>query len=215
MEQVTCIEESCNEIIKRPQGRGRPKQRCAAHEQEYMRTYRREYMQARRQVQRTMRGGKQCRECRKEFQAAQGNEQYCSEECSRTARLRRRNAVEYQPKPINCEQCGSPIAYKSGRRRFCGDECAKLSVAAAARWKTKGITSNHGLVEQCGLCGRVDQRLDIDHDHQCCPGQRSCGKCVRGFLCRPCNVGLGMFGDDPARLRAAAEYIEKHRKELS
>lgn len=48
--------------------------------------------------------------------------------------------------------------------------------------------------------------LSVDHDHRCCPGKTSCGKCVRGLLCDRCNVGR--FPDDPAILRAAADYFE-------
>lgn len=33
--------------------------------------------------------------------------------------------------------------------------------------------------------------LSVDHDHACCPGSRSCGKCVRGILCGSCNALLG------------------------
>ena len=53
-----------------------------------------------------------------------------------------------------------------------------------------------------------------DHDHSCCSGTRSCGKCVRGILCGPCNKGLGHFNDDVVRIRRAADYIEQKRKEL-
>jgi hypothetical protein len=31
----------------------------------------------------------------------------------------------------------------------------------------------------------------IDHDHECCRGIRSCGKCLRSFLCRTCNTQVG------------------------
>ena len=30
------------------------------------------------------------------------------------------------------------------------------------------------------VCGGA---LCVDHDHKCCPGKKSCGKCVRGILC--------------------------------
>lgn len=153
--------------------------------------------------------------CRKEFIVTAHNKTYCSPECKREALLERRRAREYRPAPIFCEECGEQIPYKSGRRRFCSDEHRKDSIARHARWKTKGITIDHGMPLICGLCGATEGRLDIDHDHTCCPKGRSCGKCTRGFLCRPHNVGLGMFGDDPEQLRAAADYIERFRATLN
>jgi hypothetical protein len=44
--------------------------------------------------------------------------------------------------------------------------------------------------------------LAVDHDHKT-------GK-IRGLLCRNHNTGLGLFRDDPAIIRQAAAYIERH-----
>ena len=81
------------------------------------------------------------------------------------------------------------------------------------------------LKEQDGkcLCGRVETVIDhrtkkpralsVDHDHKCCPGNRSCGKCVRGLLCQSCNMGLGKFHDDPELLEKFAAYLRRARGE--
>jgi hypothetical protein len=64
----------------------------------------------------------------------------------------------------------------------------------------------------CRICGTDnpgnDGRFHIDHDHSCCPGQKSCGQCIRGLLCRGCNHTLGHARDNPETLRKAADYLE-------
>jgi hypothetical protein len=63
----------------------------------------------------------------------------------------------------------------------------------------------------CAICGRKDSgdlrgyRLHIDHDH-------GTGK-FRGLLCTTCNMGIGKFGDDPARLERAALYLRAQGRE--
>lgn len=65
----------------------------------------------------------------------------------------------------------------------------------------------------CAICSTeldAGKNTHVDHDHTCCPDRgRSCGKCVRGLLCGPCNMGLGHFNDDPDRMRQAAAYVER------
>jgi len=60
----------------------------------------------------------------------------------------------------------------------------------------------------CAICGERPW-TDIDHDHRCCPGSYSCGKCVRGLLCNQCNVAAGLLRDNPGTIRSMLRYIEK------
>ena len=66
---------------------------------------------------------------------------------------------------------------------------------------------------RCYLCEDVfdlseRRKIHTDHDRSCCPGSRSCGKCIRGLSCEHCNRGIGMFDDDPDRMRRAADALE-------
>lgn len=47
----------------------------------------------------------------------------------------------------------------------------------------------------------------LDHDHKCCPGNKSCGKCWRGFLCTLCNKGIGCLQDSPTIIEKALNYV--------
>lgn len=91
--------------------------------------------------------------------------------------------------------------------------------------RTYGITPERYdelLAEQGGVCAicrrpeRAQRRgvtweLSIDHDHSCCPGKRSCGACVGGLLCQACNHALSDIEDDPDRIAAMAEYLDRYR----
>jgi hypothetical protein len=44
----------------------------------------------------------------------------------------------------------------------------------------------------CFVCGSKE-KLCMDHDHDCCPSQISCGKCIRGVLCWNHNLGEAKF----------------------
>jgi hypothetical protein len=90
------------------------------------------------------------------------------------------------------------------------------------RWKLKskyGITTEQYdamLKKQKGVCagcgappGGWREVLSVDHDHSCCAGQRSCGKCIRALLHSECNAIIGAVKERPEVLRKLAAYLEK------
>ena len=125
-------------------------------------------------------------------------------ECSRAmeAEDRRRN-------PERAEKNRARLA-----AMYAGDHDRYLNYSYTSRF---GITlaEYEALLQKqggrCAICGTKPngERLAVDHDHACCPGKRSCGKCVRGLLCGHCNRGLGHFNDREALLARALAYLSR------
>ena len=66
---------------------------------------------------------------------------------------------------------------------------------------------------RCYLCGEELSRdtwreTVVEHDHTCCPPNKSCPACRRGLACKKCNLIIGQAQDDPARLRRIADGLE-------
>ena len=94
--------------------------------------------------------------------------------------------------------------------------------AAVKRWnrayklKAYGLTPERFarmLVDQnnaCAMCFTPfpeGQMPRIDHDHACCPGEKSsCGRCIRGLLCVSCNTALGII---ERRYELARAYLNR------
>src|SRR6478735_4701436 len=65
----------------------------------------------------------------------------------------------------------------------------------------------------CDICKTPPsgKRLSVDHDHSCCPGEVTCGECVRGLLCDNCNWWLGLIDDDLGKLVHAENYLRRYQ----
>jgi hypothetical protein len=90
------------------------------------------------------------------------------------------------------------------------------------RFEKRPPSRHHGLLpaeraviaegqgRRCAACEReLADSGNVDHDHSHCPGAEGCMECIRGILCRPCNVALGWVKDDPEHLRALAGYVDR------
>ena len=111
--------------------------------------------------------------------------------------------------------CGHAKHYAKGMCKSCYDK----------QWRTPALhrkynlRSYHGIEvseyearfdvqgRKCAVCGRTADpakpHMPVDHDHKT--------EIIRGIICSPCNRAIGYMEDDPARLRAAAEYLEIKR----
>ncbi len=131
-----------------------------------------------------------------------------------------------------CEEVKPLADFHQDARRIDGltDECRpcrKRMARAQHMLRTYGITqeqydalhtAQEGVCAICGSEGRAmvadnDSRgraprhmplLFVDHDHTT--------NTVRGLLCYDCNMGLGLFRDNPTVLRTAILYLNNHRK---
>lgn len=81
-----------------------------------------------------------------------------------------------------------------------------------SNWKRHKITEEqyNNMVDKydgkCHSC-KSRQATNIDHDHSCCNGNRSCGKCVRGLLCHNCNSALGLLKDNVEHINLLSTYL--------
>lgn len=163
-----------------------------------------------------------CGTCGKRFLARAVNHKYCTEECRNLSISEwRKQSRESMRTPIPCGECGTDFTRTSGSGKYCSDECRKSVKRKAShtdqlrgRYRMTDADFQQRRAEQgdkCLICAsEFTNRTDIhiDHDHACCPGDFTCGKCVRGLLCRHCNYVLGFGRDDAAILRRAADYLD-------
>lgn len=138
---------------------------------------------------------------------------------------RRRHAVTAMEgaKTGFCQLCGPEVPIRWRSRGLA--EC-QMGLRETKRCHKYRLEHNvfMAMLDECNWCCEIcDRPIDqitahVDHDHACCSGEkgkRTCGRCVRGLLCRFCNVGIGMLKDDPAVALAAALYLEARKLDPS
>lgn len=143
------------------------------------------------------------------------------------AEWHRLTEVDEEERTATCSQCGPGVRVhraSSGRKYwFCApppvpmeDRRVRQTTRHYKLWHSYRITEvewDEKFMQQggrCMVCGTNDpgtKGWSTDHDHACCPGRRSCGKCIRDILCSRCNVGVGMLLEDPEILASAIEYL--------
>jgi hypothetical protein len=122
----------------------------------------------------------------------------CSEEKPRAAFIARPAAADGLRS--NCRECN--------RKRVLAHSqsgTGKTVRRQAYRRRTYGLTHAQArrveAITVCAICAGPAEgsAKHLDHDHAT--------GAVRGVLCQGCNLGLGGFADDPARLAAAIAYL--------
>jgi hypothetical protein len=92
----------------------------------------------------------------------------------------------------HCRICMRARGAKNYRRDLYGLEYADYE---------RLVEAQRGLCLVCRQLPPDGASLSVDHDHK--------SGIIRGLLCSPCNQGLGIFREDPRRLRSAADYLER------
>ena len=117
----------------------------------------------------------------------------------------RQRARDWHAVPENRERT------KANHERYKQDGRKKQSDRRSYLKRTYGITLeeyDEMLAEQGGRCAicrrepRPDISLHVDHAHAT--------GALRGLLCFPCNVTVGLIREDRDRLRAVASYLDRH-----
>jgi hypothetical protein len=104
-----------------------------------------------------------------------------------------------------CRRCGEQreseftVCARSSRGVFRRKTCRSCRATTDAQ-KYRLAATVGPRAHACEICRR-EGPTELDHDHTT--------GAFRGWLCRPCNLGLGRLGDDVAGVRRAIAYLER------
>jgi hypothetical protein len=140
---------------------------------------------------------KPCEEFSTDKRARDGRHAWCNP-CARTkAGIRYADNPAGQRTASRKYKAKNPEKTKNDFRRYDLSRRFGLTPEEYDEWRAG--------VERCAICGTTEPGVRgwaLDHCHRTDK--------LRNFLCTACNLGLGVFGDDPDRLMAAAAYLIKY-----
>lgn len=120
-----------------------------------------------------------------------------------------RSCDESKPDARWCVGCAAwlPLTeYTNARSGYLLNRCRPCRAASQHGITVAGILAlQRSTRPECAACGATEN-LKVDHDHACCPTERSCGDCVRGYLCHACNTAEGLLRTSE-RVMALARYL--------
>jgi hypothetical protein len=132
-----------------------------------------------------------------------------------------------KPKPKRCPNCGETDVLRFGahRSRYDGlqvycQQCHNVKRSKESQrlwmhsWTPERMQAQYDKqLGYCPVCSKLlGDRFVIDHDHTCCPGHKSCGKCTRGLIHYRCNNLLGQARDSVEALQHAIAYLISNNK---
>ena len=157
-----------------------------------------------------------CRKARKAAKAAVVNAKIRLDNVGRAWVFVPMSERPIKPEPKTCE-CGEAAAIRwvgrptTGNPRWaCLRRCARCN-HLSSKYKMTLVEFDAMLSAQGGTCALSwcdNPATDIDHDHNCCPGSFTCGKCVRGILCMWHNVHGMVMIDQLVKHRGFTEVME-------
>ena len=109
----------------------------------------------------------------------------------------------------------NPDRYRQKAQQYREDGRKQIADRRSYLKRKYGITLeeyDRKLAEQggvCGICGREprpDISLHVDHSHTT--------GALRGLLCFPCNVAIGLIREEHDRLEAIRRYLDAHDPEV-